>query len=180
MTWISQIRKIDFPDPTRSWQACSVKLKEAGIEMGDAKPTKTPATSLESVSSTSPPSTQNSQRQTLTQKRKRTGLSTSTYDVLSVIVLLMAVLVGVAAYLLHSDPKLAEHLEMSLGRTSTFLQKQWESAIVQLATWTKSLTTSEPAFEAKLLTAEELRNYDGSEPGRPILLSILGKPYNGL
>lgn len=102
------------------------------------------------------------------------------YEGLGVLCLILAALLGVAAFVLHYDPQNAGHLETGISRGAQYAAHVWETAKV----WARSSASpspsvSAPASEAvkrvlKLYTPEELRQHDGSQPDKPILLGILG------
>lgn len=120
------------------------------------------------------------------------------YEVLAVACLILAVLVGVATYLYYFEPQVAQHLEKSLTRTSAFVSRltgwpgdgdpdsggqeyRWADWFAHLAGASPSPGAPAPKKKKKqqqlasrLYTASELREYDGRDATKPLMLSILG------
>jgi hypothetical protein len=94
--------------------------------------------------------------------------------VLAVICLLLALLVGIAAYLHHFEPQVVGRLDEGLKSASAYVTQLFQPpAAAQRPSVVKPVEPKR-AKPSKLFTAEELSQHDGTDPNKPILLGILG------
>ncbi len=94
------------------------------------------------------------------------------YEVLAVVCLLLALLVGVAVYLLHYEPQVVKQLDEGFVKAAASIAQLFQPKNEPNAT--SKPVAKKVKVASKIFSADELRLHDGSDPAKPILLSVLG------
>jgi hypothetical protein len=113
------------------------------------------------------------QRPVRPSKKPPSSSSSSTariYETLAVVCLLLALLVGVAVY--HYEPQIVKQLDEGFVKAAATIAQLFQPKNGPNAT--SKPVAKKAKVVSKIFSADELRLHDGSDPAKPILLSVLG------
>lgn len=119
------------------------------------------------------------QRPVRPSKKPPSSSSSSTariYETLAVVCLLLALLVGVAVYLLHYEPQIVKQLDEGFVKAAATIAQLFQPKNGPNAT--SKPVAKKAKVVSKIFSADELRLHNGSDPAKPILLSVLGKVFD--